>query len=101
MDTHFKLLCAWEELDHLNIEIHCIATHLWDEDHYLRTCKEAAHHTDPALAHQIFIHCMLRGRFKILQAQLFLAKVWTPAMVQACFLQQVNLHLLSYYVCVA
>jgi hypothetical protein len=65
MDTHFKLLCAWEELDHLNIEIRCVATHLQDEDHYLHTCEEAAHHTDPALAHQIFIHCMLRGRFKM------------------------------------
>jgi hypothetical protein len=64
MDTHFKLLRAREELDRLNIEIRRVATHLRDEDHYLRTCEEAAHHTDPALAHQILIHRMLRGRFK-------------------------------------
>jgi len=64
MDTYFKSLCAHEEIERLNMEIHRVATHLRDEDHYLRTCEEATHPTDPALAYQIFVHHMLRGHFK-------------------------------------
>lgn len=59
MDNHFKLLCACEEIDQLNIEICHVTTHLQDEDHYLCTCEEATHLTDLALAHQILVHCML------------------------------------------
>jgi hypothetical protein len=64
MDTHFKFLRAHKEIERLNAEIRRVATHLRDEDHYLRTCEERAHPTDPALAYQIFVHRMLRGRFK-------------------------------------
>ena len=64
MDTHFKLLHAHEEIDCLNVKIRHVATHIWDEDHYLCTCKETSHLTDLALAQQILVHCMLRGHFK-------------------------------------
>ena len=64
MDTHFKLLRAREEIDRLNVEIRRVATHLRDEDHYLRACEEISRLTDPALARQISVHRMLRGRFK-------------------------------------
>jgi hypothetical protein len=65
MDTYFKLLRAREEIDRLNVEIQRVATHLRDEDYYLRKCKEKSCFTDPALAHQICVHRMLRGRFKV------------------------------------
>jgi len=64
MDTYFKLLRAREEIDRLNVEIRRVATHLHDEDQNLRTCEETSRLTDPALAHQIQVHHMLRGRFK-------------------------------------
>lgn len=64
MDTHFKILRAREEIVRLNVEIRHVATHIQDEDFYLCARQEAVCATDPALAHQIFVHRMLRGRFK-------------------------------------
>jgi hypothetical protein len=65
MDTYFKLLRACEEINRLNIEIQHVATHLHDEDYYLCKCKEKSHLTDPALTHQICVHCILHGCFKV------------------------------------
>jgi hypothetical protein len=65
MDTYFKLLHVCEEINHINIEIQCVATHLCDQDHYLHKCKGKSHLTDPALAHQIYVHHMLHGHFKV------------------------------------
>jgi hypothetical protein len=69
MDSYFKLLRAHEEIDRLNVEVRRVATHLRDEDHYLRQCEETLRLTDPCLAHQISIHSMLRGRFKMHHAR--------------------------------
>jgi hypothetical protein len=65
MDTYFKLLRVHEEIDRLNVEIQRIATHLRDGDYYLRKCEEKSRLTDPALTHQICVHHMLCGHFKV------------------------------------
>jgi hypothetical protein len=65
MDTYFKLLRACKKINCLNIEIQRVAIHLHDEDYYLHKCKEKSHLTDPALAHQICVHHMLHGHFKV------------------------------------
>jgi hypothetical protein len=65
MDTYFKLLRVHKESDRLNIKIQCVATHLRDKDYYLCKCEEKSRLTDPALAHQICVHCMLHSRFKV------------------------------------
>ena len=61
MDSYFRLLRAHEEIDRLNVEIRRVATHLHNEDQYLRRCEETSRLTDPSLAHQIGLHRMLRG----------------------------------------
>ena len=65
MDCHFNILHAHEEIERLNVEIRRVATHLRDEDHYLHQCEEDTRRINPALAHQIQVHRMLRGRFKV------------------------------------
>ncbi|KAJ7748091.1 hypothetical protein B0H16DRAFT_1663553 [Mycena metata] len=67
MDQHFKLLRADEEIARLNLEIPRLVTHMADEDAFLvyqerRLVREG----NPALAHQVGVHRMERGRFNAL-----------------------------------
>ena len=63
LDTHFKILCAREEIERLNVEVRRVATHIRDEDIYL--CAQEANNTaiNPHIAHQITIYRMVRARF--------------------------------------
>lgn len=63
LDTHFKILRAREEINRLNIEIWRVATHIRDEDLFLRAQANALRLTAPHLAHQITVYRMVRGRF--------------------------------------
>ncbi|KAH7922360.1 hypothetical protein BV22DRAFT_1106683 [Leucogyrophana mollusca] len=53
MDLYFKMQCAQEEIDHLNIEIRRLTTYIQDEDRYLRVCEDQLKDSHPALAHQV------------------------------------------------
>ncbi|PBK85156.1 hypothetical protein ARMGADRAFT_1087830 [Armillaria gallica] len=57
MDCYFKIQRAKEEIQQLNIEIHCLATYIQDEDCYL--CKKIEEYKaiHPATAFQINKHC--------------------------------------------
>ena len=63
MDSHFKMLRAHEEIDRLNIEIRRFVTFLRDEDHFLQEKEKDLEVGDPALAYQVHVHRMERGRF--------------------------------------
>ncbi|KAJ7772489.1 hypothetical protein B0H16DRAFT_1235981, partial [Mycena metata] len=70
MDQHFKLLRADEEITRLNLEIPRLVTHMRDEDAFLiyqerRLVREG----NPALAHQVGVHRMERGRFNRLHME--------------------------------
>ncbi|KAJ7776444.1 hypothetical protein B0H16DRAFT_1659785 [Mycena metata] len=70
MDQHFKLLRADEEITRLNLEIPRLVTHMMDEDAFLiyqerRLVREG----NPALAHQVGVHRMERGRFNRLHME--------------------------------
>jgi hypothetical protein len=56
MDLYFKMCQAWEEISHLNVEIHCLVTCIQDEDSYLQTCEDQLKFLSQALAHQLAIH---------------------------------------------
>ena len=62
MDSYFKVLCAAEEIERLNVEIPRLTTFMWDEAYLLAKEIELAS-TDPVLAHQVQIYRMQRGRF--------------------------------------
>ncbi|KAI6105167.1 hypothetical protein EDD16DRAFT_1486168, partial [Pisolithus croceorrhizus] len=66
MDWYFKKCHALEEVQHLNIKIHCFVTYIQDEDWYLHRCEEQLRATNAPLAHQISIHCNVHGRFDTL-----------------------------------
>ncbi|KAJ7702182.1 hypothetical protein B0H16DRAFT_1235271, partial [Mycena metata] len=70
MDQHFKLLRADEEITRLNLEIPRLVTHMRDEDTFLiyqeRRLVRAG---NPALAHQVGVHRMERGRFNTLHME--------------------------------
>jgi Kyakuja-Dileera-Zisupton transposase len=63
MDLHFKICCAAEEIERLNVEIPRVTTYIRDEDRYLRVCEEQVHIFNPQLAYQIRLHHMEHGRF--------------------------------------
>ena len=63
IDQAFKLERAEEEIIRLNIEVPRLATYIRDEDIYLRAKEAELSPTNPALAHQVGIHRMERGRF--------------------------------------
>ncbi|KAJ7238094.1 hypothetical protein B0H12DRAFT_1025997, partial [Mycena haematopus] len=64
MDQHFKLLRADEEIARLNLEIPRLVTHMVDEEaflvHHERRLRDDG---DAALAYQVALHRMQRGRF--------------------------------------
>ncbi|KAJ7801404.1 hypothetical protein B0H14DRAFT_3489657 [Mycena olivaceomarginata] len=47
MDSYFKILRAWEEIQQLNIEIKCVVTWIDDEARFLRKKEEELKRTDP------------------------------------------------------
>jgi hypothetical protein len=63
IDQAFKLERAEEEIARLNIKIPRLATYIRDEDIYLRAKEADLSPSQPALAHQVSIHRMERGRF--------------------------------------
>jgi len=63
IDQAFKLEHAEEELVRLNVEIPRLATYIRDENVCLRAKEAELSPTDPALAHQVFLYRMERGRF--------------------------------------
>jgi hypothetical protein len=63
IDQAFKLERAEEEVARLNIEVARLATYIRDEDSFLRAKETEVSTSHPALAHQIGIHRMERGRF--------------------------------------
>jgi hypothetical protein len=65
MDQAFKLRRAKEEIKRLDIEIRRFATYMHDEDAYLRTKERDIRLFNPALANQVTIHRLERGRFNV------------------------------------
>ena len=63
IDQAFKLERAEEEITRLNIEVPRLATYIRNEDVYLRAKEAELSISNPALAHQVGIHRMERGRF--------------------------------------
>jgi hypothetical protein len=63
MDLYFKMCRAWEEIQHLNMEVRRLVTYIWDEDKYLRACEDQLKAVSPTLAHQVAIHWNIWGRF--------------------------------------
>lgn len=61
VDQWFKLQRAEEEIKRLNVEIRRFDTYLHDEDSLLR--QRESQISDPALAHQVWLYRMERGRF--------------------------------------
>jgi hypothetical protein len=53
MDQYFKLQQAHKEIQHLNIEIHHVITHLQDEERFLLAKESEIQKTNPALAFQV------------------------------------------------
>ncbi|KAG6877117.1 hypothetical protein C0992_010768 [Termitomyces sp. T32_za158] len=41
MDEYFKILCAWEEINQLNVEIQRLVTYIHDEEAYLQEREKA------------------------------------------------------------
>ena len=63
VDQAFKLERAEEEITRLNIEVPRLATYIRDEDTFLKAKEVELAITNPALANQIGIYRMERGRF--------------------------------------
>ena len=65
MDQAFKLHRAKEEIKQLDIEIRRFATYMRDEDAYLRLKESSIASSNPALANQVEIHRIERGRYNV------------------------------------
>lgn len=65
MDNFFKVLRAEEEIVRLNVEIPRLATYIRDEAAYLSLKERELISTDPALANQVRLHRLQRGRFDV------------------------------------
>ncbi|KAG2050471.1 hypothetical protein BDR06DRAFT_891776, partial [Suillus hirtellus] len=63
MDMYFKMRQASKKIQHLNIEIHCMATYLHDKELYLTECQKQLQLMHPALAHQVGVHWNICARF--------------------------------------
>ncbi|KIK22165.1 hypothetical protein PISMIDRAFT_11764 [Pisolithus microcarpus 441] len=66
MDWYFKKCRALEEVQCLNVKIHCFITYIQDEDRYLCRCEEQLRATHGLLAHQISIRRNVHGHFDTL-----------------------------------
>ncbi|KAJ7801350.1 hypothetical protein B0H14DRAFT_2248424, partial [Mycena olivaceomarginata] len=64
MDQHFKLLCADEEIQRLNVEICRFVTYMRDEEAFLiRDEGRLGEEGRPGIAHQVRLVRMERTRF--------------------------------------
>ncbi|KAF8185590.1 hypothetical protein K438DRAFT_1907690 [Mycena galopus ATCC 62051] len=64
MEQHFKILCAREEIEHLNVEIRRVVTYIGDEEAFLAREETALHEEgEVGLAHQVRLLRMERARF--------------------------------------
>ena len=63
IDKAFKLERAEEEVAQLNIEVPCLATYICDKDIYLHRKEAELLLSHPALALQVSLYWMERGRF--------------------------------------
>jgi hypothetical protein len=61
IDQYFKLKCAREEIQCLNVEIPQVITYIWDEDIFLPMKESEVREENPGLAHQIEKHRLERG----------------------------------------
>jgi len=64
MDSFFKLRCAAEEIDHLNVEIRRFAMFMHDETAFLLSKEAEVRLVNPPLAHQISIFRAVAGRYQ-------------------------------------
>ncbi|KAG6806822.1 hypothetical protein H0H92_009967, partial [Tricholoma furcatifolium] len=71
MDQYFKIQRAKEEIQHLDIEIKRVVTHMRDEEAFLSAKASEAAQTDPALAYQVTIYREERLRFHELHRRHF------------------------------
>lgn len=72
MDQHFKLLCADEEIERLNLEIRRVVTYMADEEAFLvREEERLREEGKEGLAHQVRVVRMERGRFTSLHTSRF------------------------------
>ena len=70
-DQYFKIECAREEIDRLNIEIRRLITYIADKTVFLTTKEESLAGGNPRLAHQISLYCLERGRANAKHMQRF------------------------------
>ena len=63
IDQYFKLECAQEEIQRLNVEIPRVITYIRDEDTFLRLKVSEIRDVNPGLACQVERHRLERGRY--------------------------------------
>jgi hypothetical protein len=63
IDQHFKLECAHEEIQCLNVEVHCVVTYIQDKDAFFCLREAEVRQVNPGLVHQVKIHQRERGCF--------------------------------------
>ena len=71
IDHHFKLKHACEEIQHLDIEIHCVVTYIQDKDLFLHLKEGEIREANPGLACQEKIYRMEQGYFNEQHMQRF------------------------------
>ncbi|KAJ7113683.1 hypothetical protein C8R43DRAFT_1091391 [Mycena crocata] len=79
MDQHYKLLRADEEIIRLDVEIPRLVTHMVDEEAFLvHHERRLADEGNAALAHQVRLHRVERGRFNALHMERLVKLSKTP-----------------------
>jgi hypothetical protein len=63
LDMHIKILCGHDEINHLNVEVRRVATHLQDKDQFLCMQEDTINAINPHLAHHIGVYWMVRSWF--------------------------------------
>ena len=61
-DQYFKLECAREEIERLNVEIRRLVTYMRDEEAFLTKCESEFKTTQSHIAHQISLYRLERSR---------------------------------------
>ena len=78
LDTSFKIIGANVEIRHLNIEVHRVATHIHNEDLFLRTQEDLVCLTDPCMVHQIKTYRNICGQFNVHHICQIRQIIWLP-----------------------
>ena len=63
IDQFFKIECAHEEIQHLNIEIPHVITYIQDEDMFFQLKEDKIRQVNPGLARQVGKYRMEKARF--------------------------------------